>query len=1124
MRMKLALRTLFFAGMVVLSGCEARRAGEGPVSTSTRGLAGQVTVHGTVSDNQGQPVGGATIAFQSGGADAGATQTTAGSDAGLDGTYSINIAPGTYAVVVTPPSSSPLRPITLTGQEFSSDLRFDVVLSPESVVLSGHVRDQSGAPMAGVSVRLTVGGMGSSVSTTTDSSGFYQLGVSPGDYRLNLSGSLCVVTSPDAAAPGIDAASTRSCSVYYSIGMFGGGYAVHVEDSTVFDVTLPSPKTLSGQVLDENDNPIAGVSVAQSGSWSITLPGTGGDAGGPTETSQMFSSVATDATGRFQFRLLPGIGQLVASVAGGASVSTLVTLVEDTEVTIRFAPTATVSGHVLYQSGDPPVPGANVNLGMYGPPSAVTDATGFYELGLVPGDYTLSVSGSECVLVYPDAGSSPAQDAGAPRADAAPINSCSFSYRIDGYAVRVDGPTTFNVTLPSPKTLTGRVLDVDGNPVVGAQVGQSGGWPIAMPDMEDDAATGAIYGSLSFSTTTTDGDGRFQFRLLPGSGGLMASIPGRPSAYASVTLVEDTDDVTIQFAPTVTVSGNVLYQSGDPAVGVSVRLWEQAPLGGTPTAVTDASGHYQVDVVPGDFKMAFSGSLCLSANQDAGAPGIDAGRTVRPPPSPCSFYEFWKDDLVHVAGPTIVDLGLPTPRTLEGQVVDVDGTNPIAGASVDGSFGSQRLSGAITDGNGRFQFRLLPGSGTLTVSPIGSPWLAPATAPVNNLTEDTRIVIAVQFLSDSASGDVTAGGTLTTDRSGAGATSTDPVATTVQIPEGGTGGEVVIDESPITQAPAEPGAWVFLTQQVTIEAPDATVENPLVLTFLLDGSRLLPGETASDVHMFRDGVLVPACNNPEAGVAVPAPCVSQQGMAGDDVRIVVLTDHASNWNFGIRAADMGGSGGASGSAGGTSGGAGTTGTTGAGGSGTAGTPGTVVVPWGAGGSAGTGPSGGAAGTAGSGGAAGATVPPSGSGGAGPSGNGGAVAVSADASIDASTPDVQQTRAIDAEDAPTEDVARDGSGSDLDGAAPPAPGLDGAPATAADAGPAVEVAGALDGAASLDAYSSGGGVDGGLDGPAASNGSDEGCGCHLAAPGSQLPGTWAAALAACLALLMRRRRR
>jgi hypothetical protein len=60
-------------------------------------------------------------------------------------------------------------------------------------------------------------------------------------------------------------------------------------------------------------------------------------------------------------------------------------------------------------------------------------------------------------------------------------------------------------------------------------------------------------------------------------------------------------------------------------------------------------------------------------------------------------------------------------------------------------------------------------------------------------------------------------------------------------------GDVSITEGPITQTP--PPGFSFLTQQIDISvtAPAATAEHPLVLTFMLDASRV-EGLSTSDIE------------------------------------------------------------------------------------------------------------------------------------------------------------------------------------------------------------------------------------------------------------------------------------
>ncbi len=142
---------------------------------------------------------------------------------------------------------------------------------------------------------------------------------------------------------------------------------------------------------------------------------------------------------------------------------------------------------------------------------------------------------------------------------------------------------------------------------------------------------------------------------------------------------------------------------------------------------------------------------------------------------------------------------------------------------------------------------------------------------------------------ESVTADAPAGGTVTTDTEGDGATALDTVETTLTTPNAGT---VSLFEGGITGSP--PTGYQYFGQQVDITAPDATVGDPLVIMFELDSS-ILP--TGGPVEVFRNGVLIDACSG--APDAIPDPCVSDVTTQGDgDLQITILTSTASAWNFG----------------------------------------------------------------------------------------------------------------------------------------------------------------------------------------------------------------------------------
>lgn len=150
-------------------------------------------------------------------------------------------------------------------------------------------------------------------------------------------------------------------------------------------------------------------------------------------------------------------------------------------------------------------------------------------------------------------------------------------------------------------------------------------------------------------------------------------------------------------------------------------------------------------------------------------------------------------------------------------------------------------------------------------------------------------------------GDVTTtasgGETVTTDPSGVGTSSEVPVQTTLAVPEGADGDVSIDAEPPSTD---DPEGFEFLGEQIAIEAPATTPEDPYLVTFALDPSAL-EGVDPADVEVFRDGERVTECTDPN--MALPDPCVASRHSADDGsggAVITVRTSQFSSWNLGRR--------------------------------------------------------------------------------------------------------------------------------------------------------------------------------------------------------------------------------
>jgi hypothetical protein len=382
----------------------------------------------------------------------------------------------------------------------------------------------------------------------------------------------------------------------------------------------------------------------------------------------------------------------------------------------------------------------------------------------------------------------------------------------------------------------------------------------------------------------TDAEGRFEFPIFPGPGQLQITVPSPWAGQAPTvvtTAVDGDTDLTIQMAaaPTMaTVSGRVVDRDGAPVAGQSVCLGA--------CSTTDSDGRYSFSVAAGQYTL----SVSRYADVRDGFPtwyGLSGGSMT-------------------VSSDTVLDITLQN-RFVRGQVVDADG-KPVVGAwmqlgspmsssfgvNFGGFTGQVMINGPmvpvlVTDAEGRFEFPIFPGPGLLqmTVYPDSASGLGHFVVQDVPVVGDISLAVAVQFLDETAhSAAVPAGGSLSTDIEGDGATPADPVETKVTTP---VAGEIRIEEGPITETP--PPGFSFLTQQVNITAPLATVGDPIVITFQIDCSRLVGTCSAANVAVFRDGTLVPECTGTED------PCVSQREVIGNNVILTVRTSAASHWNL-----------------------------------------------------------------------------------------------------------------------------------------------------------------------------------------------------------------------------------
>ena len=172
--------------------------------------------------------------------------------------------------------------------------------------------------------------------------------------------------------------------------------------------------------------------------------------------------------------------------------------------------------------------------------------------------------------------------------------------------------------------------------------------------------------------------------------------------------------------------------------------------------------------------------------------------------------------------------------------------------------------------------------GAATVLPVSS-------APTGLYDEDMGSWQALTVL-QAVDEDAEADGTVST---GADATTEEPLQASVTTPNAGAVGIQRIE--PVTMAPA---GYALVATEFRIQAPPATVADPLAITFVLDVSILPSGQSHEMLELLRDGD--PVADSTDAPSAVPDPCVSQRTLLGNgDVSITALSSHASAWNLAV---------------------------------------------------------------------------------------------------------------------------------------------------------------------------------------------------------------------------------
>ena len=412
------------------------------------------------------------------------------------------------------------------GQE---DIR--IVLPREAIVRGVVLDDDDGTPVEGQKLEVWLRGPGASFLRTTCVSaegGLFEVaGLCPGVHGIGL-------VTPAGELPEWVAAPVY---VKTRAGETTGGVTIGLSRGGTLDVVITD--VISSQ-------PIEGARISVDSRRNQDL------------TAQ------SDADGRRCFRVLPGRWRVAVSAdsykqPGGQQVEVIEGATSD--LALWLTPLPDVKGVVLDPAGEP-VADASVRIGAHGP-LAQTDTAGRFQVGAGSGSY-----------------------------DEDHVFSLLVLHRGRGLARAIelsDGPQTTDITLLPGRTIVGRVVDADGEPIPGAQV------EVMWHMRSGYAAWGEPL------TTSPEGQYRLsQLPLLPQGQSfcLWATADGYGRDEKEVFLEEaqgehvEAEALVLQRA-NLSVSGMVVDEAGRPIAGATVG----ASGNGQPhrTARTDAAGRFRID-------------------------------------------------------------------------------------------------------------------------------------------------------------------------------------------------------------------------------------------------------------------------------------------------------------------------------------------------------------------------------------------------------------------------------------------------------------------------------------------------------------------------------------------------
>jgi protocatechuate 3,4-dioxygenase beta subunit len=556
----------------------------------------------------------------------------------------------------------------------------------DTFTLSGSVKDTSGNGISGTIVSVNDA---NSDNTTTDSSGNYSLSIPAGTYNVQ-------VTPPSGSG-------------------FTSAVAVNqnISANTVINfVLVPSGTvTLSGHVLDGIGQPLANQTVA------IAPSGTGN-----------YVSSTTDSNGNYNFQVTPGNYLIRVSGNNSLSANAPATYSIQSSATLSLQqskimniPLNIYKMSLLVQdsSGNPQ---ANVKISTNAPSETapigtVTNTSASSNYSSSAG-LTTDATGSATLWLFPTSNGNNYTITAVP-----PTGSSFVTTNLSGVTLTANKQVT--LTMATPVTLSGRVLDGTGQPLTNQTVAI------------------APSGTSNYVSSVTDSSGNYNFSVAPGnylirvsgSNPVTANAPASYSIQSSGTLSLTQNKVMDIPLTVYSIALHVQDINGSPVSNIKISTnapSETAPIGTVTNTsasssysnsaglVTDASGNATLWLFP----TSFGNNYTITGT----------------PPTGSSFTT------TSISGVTLTansqqTLTMKAPVTLSGRVLDGVG-QPLANQTVAiAPSGTSNYVSSTTDANGNYNFSTTTGNYLIKVSGSNS---VTANAPASYLIQSNAALTLSQ--------------------------------------------------------------------------------------------------------------------------------------------------------------------------------------------------------------------------------------------------------------------------------------------------------------------------------------------------------------------------------------------